>query len=188
MKVPKGKEKYWLRRPGVEPGAKAWDASMLPIHHRRSWSKMRGPGIEPGSTAWKATMLTITPATQHDKDQQLCTHSSWKKTRCRLKEKLAVPGFEPGSSGPQPLMLTTTLYHQQLFLNPAKCMSKICIRGGIRTRDLLLRRQTRYPLRHTDIYLSISKMLSHARTYVSCITCEIKKNLRVKAWWQSLEK
>jgi hypothetical protein len=24
------------------------------------------------------------------------------------------------------------------------------IRGGIRTRDLLLRRQTRYPLRYTD--------------------------------------
>ena len=24
-----------MRRPGVEPGAKAWEASMLPIHHRR---------------------------------------------------------------------------------------------------------------------------------------------------------
>ena len=28
--------------------------------------------------------------------------------------------------------------------------SKRIIRGGIRTRDLLLRRQTRYPLRYTD--------------------------------------
>jgi hypothetical protein len=26
----------------------------------------------------------------------------------------------------------------------------VYIRGGIRTRDLLLRRQTRYPLRYTD--------------------------------------
>jgi hypothetical protein len=25
-----------LRQPGVEPGAKAWEASMLPIHHWRS--------------------------------------------------------------------------------------------------------------------------------------------------------
>jgi hypothetical protein len=24
-----------LRQPGVEPGAKAWEASMLPIHHWR---------------------------------------------------------------------------------------------------------------------------------------------------------
>ena len=29
------------------------------------------------------------------------------------------------------------------------------IRGGIRTRDLLLRRQTRYPLRYTDSALQI---------------------------------
>jgi hypothetical protein len=28
--------------------------------------------------------------------------------------------------------------------------SSTSIRGGIRTRDLLLRRQTRYPLRYTD--------------------------------------
>jgi hypothetical protein len=28
--------------------------------------------------------------------------------------------------------------------------AKKSIRGGIRTRDLLLRRQTRYPLRYTD--------------------------------------
>ena len=25
-----------LRQPGVEPGAKAWEASMLPIHHWRT--------------------------------------------------------------------------------------------------------------------------------------------------------
>jgi hypothetical protein len=24
-----------MRQPGVEPGAKAWEASMLPIHHWR---------------------------------------------------------------------------------------------------------------------------------------------------------
>ena len=28
-----------LRQPGVEPGAKAWEASMLPIHHWRVWEK-----------------------------------------------------------------------------------------------------------------------------------------------------
>lgn len=32
----KKKEKEGLRQPGVEPGAKAWEASMLPIHHWRS--------------------------------------------------------------------------------------------------------------------------------------------------------
>ena len=36
-----------MRRPGVEPGAKAWEASMLPIHHWRSlvqWHKSRRGG------------------------------------------------------------------------------------------------------------------------------------------------
>ena len=28
-----------VRQPGVEPGAKAWEASMLPIHH---WRELRG--------------------------------------------------------------------------------------------------------------------------------------------------
>jgi hypothetical protein len=27
-----------MRQPGVEPGAKAWEASMLPIHH---WRKLK---------------------------------------------------------------------------------------------------------------------------------------------------
>ena len=31
----KTKRNTHMRRPGVEPGAKAWEASMLPIHHRR---------------------------------------------------------------------------------------------------------------------------------------------------------
>ena len=35
---------------------------------------------------------------------------------------------------------------------PLPCPNKKgYIRGGIRTRDLLLRRQTRYPLRYTDM-------------------------------------
>ena len=29
------KKKEEMRQPGVEPGAKAWEASMLPIHHWR---------------------------------------------------------------------------------------------------------------------------------------------------------
>ena len=37
------KQKQNLRQPGVEPGAKAWEASMLPIHHWRAYRK-RAPG------------------------------------------------------------------------------------------------------------------------------------------------
>ena len=57
-------------------------------------------------------------------------------------------------------ILHSGLTHQiVLSLSPSKkCreqqhlapLHKFFIRGGIRTRDLLLRRQTRYPLRYTD--------------------------------------
>ena len=42
-----------------------------------------------------------------------------------------------------PLSLFSPIYHHRL--------PGAHIRGGIRTRDLLLRRQTRYPLRYTDL-------------------------------------
>jgi hypothetical protein len=42
LQAPKKKIVNWLRQPGVEPGAKAWEASMLPIHHWRSLAKLVG--------------------------------------------------------------------------------------------------------------------------------------------------
>ena len=38
--------KRQLRQPGVEPGAKAWEASMLPIHHWRSLLEMHKSRLE----------------------------------------------------------------------------------------------------------------------------------------------
>ena len=35
-------KKPFFRQPGVEPGAKAWEASMLPIHHWRNMLKTIG--------------------------------------------------------------------------------------------------------------------------------------------------
>ena len=44
-----GEEK--MRQPGVEPGAKAWEASMLPIHHWRMAGKKPQAGLEPAISA-----------------------------------------------------------------------------------------------------------------------------------------
>ena len=41
-------DKQKLRQPGVEPGAKAWEASMLPIHHWRCVEKeVEKQGFDP---------------------------------------------------------------------------------------------------------------------------------------------
>ena len=37
--------KKTMRQPGVEPGAKAWEASMLPIHHWRNETRVRPCGL-----------------------------------------------------------------------------------------------------------------------------------------------
>ena len=84
LKLPKIMEIKNLRRPGIEPGSIAWEATMLTftpptllntersfkysflfvVFIKKSKSKiLRQPGIEPGSIAWKATMLTFTPPT-----------------------------------------------------------------------------------------------------------------------------
>jgi hypothetical protein len=42
------KEKDQMGQPGVEPGAKAWEASMLPIHHWRLMEKhLEEQGFDP---------------------------------------------------------------------------------------------------------------------------------------------
>ena len=43
----------------------------------------------------------------------------------------------------------------------------VYIRGGIRTRDLLLRRQTRYPLRYTDSAVQSDGILMQNQTWLS---------------------
>ena len=50
------------------------------------------------------------------------------------------------------------------------------IRGGIRTRDLLLRRQTRYPLHYTDSAVQIDGALvqnEEARVALMCMTFRV---------------
>ena len=42
------------------------------------------------------------------------------------------------------------MYRKSKLLSSYIVITKVIIRGGIRTHDLLLRRQTRYPLRYTD--------------------------------------
>ena len=46
-----------------QPPQLCWRRDSLKTEKGREKKYMRRPGIEPGSTAWKATMLTFTPPT-----------------------------------------------------------------------------------------------------------------------------
>ena len=71
--------------------------------------------------------------------------------------------YEFGNNGTKPhfliffggggvVNLVRIFYHnyEELSYNKMRLKTKISTRGGIRTRGLLLRRETRYPLRYTD--------------------------------------
>jgi hypothetical protein len=52
-----------MRQPGVEPGAKAWEASMLPIHHWRpsvTTSKVQSRNTKKG--VWRSGVSIPVPA------------------------------------------------------------------------------------------------------------------------------
>ena len=53
-----------MRRPGIEPGPRAWKARILTIELSTlrllvCVAEVRRPGIEPGPRAWEARILTI---------------------------------------------------------------------------------------------------------------------------------
>ena len=81
-----------LRQPGVEPGAKAWEASMLPIHHWRSLEE--GDKSRRGGAGFRSLCLPIanrplyqvsyTPVT--DCRAQKVKYKLWGSTPCLLRD------------------------------------------------------------------------------------------------------
>ena len=50
-----------VRHPGIEPGASAWEAPMLPLHQWRSrhgQQNVENPGFDPGASSLRTTHST----------------------------------------------------------------------------------------------------------------------------------
>ena len=48
-----------VRRPGIEPGSKEWESSMIPLHQRRFDYKWTYLGVIPGTRVWAIILSNI---------------------------------------------------------------------------------------------------------------------------------
>jgi hypothetical protein len=160
-----------MRQPGVEPGAKAWEASMLPIHHWRSLgmsykSKCGGAGFRSLCLPIANRPLyrvSYTPVTQ----STLYLHGPLKKSLVQAM------GFEPmplARLAPKASALTT-----RPNLQPHVCRGDEAqklrwggqnkqkwlyntVPGGTRTPNPQIRSLVRYPLRHKDNPIPVNEV------------------------------
>jgi hypothetical protein len=92
-----------MRQPGVEPGAKAWEASMLPIHHwriymRSSTTKKYSPwgDSNPQPPDPKSDALSIAP--QGHLHCTLCTLTNLRTTNMSLRSSQKNMSLQRGSN------------------------------------------------------------------------------------------
>ena len=120
---------------------------------------MRSPGIEPGSITWQATIITTRP------------RALFIPTHCQCQGDWSNGMIL--ASGARGREFDSRITPRLPFFFFSSSSSQKNTRGGIRTRGLLLRRETRYPLRYTDIY---TKQIVNAR----CVCTQQRKKKKKK--------
>jgi hypothetical protein len=79
------KESKALRQPGVEPGAKAWEASMLPIHHWRRCGKRQRSRLSipvPADCEPTALPIELHPRSENNRSVEHFLTVNLKHTTC----------------------------------------------------------------------------------------------------------
>ena len=82
-----------MRQPGVEPGAKAWEASMLPIHHWRSLGERHKSRC--GGAGFRSLCLPIANRPLYRVSYTPVTESTWNLLGPVKKSLVQAMGFEP---------------------------------------------------------------------------------------------
>ena len=135
-----------LRRPGIEPGPRAWKARILTIELSTLWSVLTNyaaptAGIEPATT-WLRVMRSTIWAKRAD---VLMFPRKYRNNRNTATLN--------SSKGIRPRKLFEYVHFSRAWdsmLRQKNECTRCSISDGIRTRNLSLRRGMRYPLRHRD--------------------------------------
>ena len=152
-----------MRQPGVEPGAKAWEASMLPIHHWRSLGE--GHKSRRGGAGFRSLCLPIANRPLYQVSYTPVTEGTRDHLGPVTKSLVQAMGFEPmplARLAPKASALTTRPNLQPHASQVGEAQTIRCrvgttkkwsyhkVPGGTRTPNPQIRSLMRYPLRHKD--------------------------------------
>ena len=152
-----------MRQPGVEPGAKAWEASMLPIHHWRSLGERHKS--RRGGAGFRSLCLPIANRPLYRLSYTPGTEGTRHHLGPLTKSLVQAMGFEPmplARLAPKASALTTRPNLQPHASREGKAETTRCelkknkkwsyhkVPGGTRTPNPQIRSLMRYPLRHKD--------------------------------------
>ena len=152
-----------MRQPGVEPGAKAWEASMLPIHHWRSLGERHKS--RRGGAGFRSLCLPIANRPLYRLSYTPGTEGTRHHLGPLTKSLVQAMGFEPmplARLAPKASALTTRPNLQPHASRGGEAETTRCelkknkkwsyhkVPGGTRTPNPQIRSLMRYPLRHKD--------------------------------------
>jgi hypothetical protein len=152
-----------MRQPGVEPGAKAWEASMLPIHHWRSLGERHKS--RRGGAGFRSLCLPIANRPLYRLSYTPGTEGTRHHLGPLTKSLVQAMGFEPmplARLAPKASALTTRPNLQPHASQGGEAETTRCevkknkkwsyhkVPGGTRTPNPQIRSLMRYPLRHKD--------------------------------------